>query len=71
MKKLKYNNFFDFSVQTSNATLWWLYNLARFPTVQEKVYQEINSVLGNDGDVTPQHLAKLHYLKACLKESMR
>ena len=68
----KLNFFFClFPVQTSNVTLWWLYNLARFPAVQEKVYQEIRSVLGNDGDVTPQRLAKLRYLKACLKESMR
>ena len=71
MEKLKFFFFCFFPVQTSNATLWWLYNLARFPTVQEKVYQEIKSVLGNDRDVTSQHLAKLRYLKACLKESMR
>ena len=58
-------------MQTSSSTLWWLYNLARFPEVQEKLYQEIESVLGKDDDVTPQHLAKLRYLKACLKESMR
>ena len=48
-----------------------MYNLARFPEVQEKVYQEIESILGKDNDVTPSHLAKLRYLKACLKESMR
>ena len=58
-------------MQTSSSTLWWLYNLARFPEVQEKLYEEIESVLGKDDDVTPQHLAKLRYLKACLKESMR
>ena len=57
--------------QISNSVLWWLYNLARFPEVQEKLYQEIESVLGEDDDVTPKHLAKLSYLKACLKESMR
>ena len=58
-------------MQTSSSTLWWLYNLARFPEVQEKLYQEIESVFGKDDDVTPQHIAKLRYLKACLKESMR
>ena len=58
-------------MQTSNTTLWWLYNLARFPEVQEKLYQDLESVLGNDEEVTPEHLTKLPYLKACLKESMR
>ena len=58
-------------MQTANSVVWWLYNLARFPRVQEKLYQEIESVVRKDEDVTTQHLAKLPYLKACLKESMR
>ena len=58
-------------MQTSFATVWWLYNLARFPHVQQKLYQEIESVIGIDDDVTTKHLTKLHYLKASLKESMR
>ena len=58
-------------MQTSGTILWWLYNLARFPHVQEKLYQEIESVVGKHDDITPKHLAKLHYLKSCLKESMR
>ncbi|XP_073228660.1 cytochrome P450 27C1-like [Porites lutea] len=56
---------------TSVTALWWLYNLARFPHVQEKIYEEIQSVVGIDGEVTPHNLAKLHYLKASLKESLR
>lgn len=66
-----FRSFVFFSVQTSTTTLWWLYNLARFPEVQEKLYQDLESVLDNDEEVTPQHLTKLPYLKACLKESMR
>lgn len=58
-------------MQTSSTIVWWLYNLARFPHVQQKLYQEIESVIGIDDDVTPKHLTKLHYLKASLKESMR
>ena len=37
--------------------------MARFPQVQEKIYEEIQSVVGIDGEVTPHNLAKLHYLK--------
>ena len=58
-------------MQTSNTILWLLYNLARFPDVQEKLYQEVEGVMGKDGDVTAENLAKLPYLKACLKDSMR
>ena len=48
-----------------------MYNLGRNPHVQEKLYQEIESVVGKEEDVTSQSLAKLSYLKACVKESMR
>ena len=53
------------------SSLWCLYNLARHPEVQEKLHQEVISVLGEDGDVTPGSLAKMSYLKACVKESSR
>jgi len=56
---------------TSVSSLWCLYNLARHPEVQEKLHQEVISVLGEDGDVTPGSLAKMSYLKACVKESSR
>lgn len=55
---------------TSVSALWFLYNLARFPEVQEKLYQEVDSVEGKS-DVTTENLTRLPYLKACLKESMR
>jgi len=56
---------------TSNSVLWWLYNLARFPHIQEKLYQEVENVVGKDGEITAKSIAKLRFLKACLKESMR
>ncbi|XP_078342285.1 1,25-dihydroxyvitamin D(3) 24-hydroxylase, mitochondrial-like [Oculina patagonica] len=56
---------------TAYTTLWLLYHLARNPTVQEKLHQEMYSILGKDGDVTAGSLAKLSYLKACGKESAR
>ena len=48
-----------------------MYNLGRNPHVQEKLYQEIENVVGKEEDVTSQSLAKLSYLKACVKESLR
>ena len=59
------------TTQTSNSVLWLMYNLGRNPHVQDKLYQEVESIVGEDGDVTSQSLAKLSYLKACVKESMR
>lgn len=56
---------------TSYTTLWLLYHLARNPEIQEKIYQEVYHILGEDGDVTSGSLAKLSYLKACYKESAR
>ena len=69
IKRSKEVVFFRF--QTSVSSLWCLYNLARHPEVQEKLHQEVISVLGEDGDVTPGSLAKMSYLKACVKESSR
>ena len=58
-------------MQTASTLLWFLYNLARFPDVQEKLFQEIDGVVGKNSTVTTQNISKLSYLKACLKESMR
>ena len=60
-----------FFLKTSGAFLWLLYDLARNPKVQEKVYEEVLSLIGPHGDFTPENFAKLEYIKACVKESMR
>ena len=41
------------------------------PKVQEKLYEEVISLIGAHGEFTPESFAKLTYVKACLKESMR
>ena len=48
-----------------------IYNLGKYPHIQDKIYQEVESVVGKDGDVTTKHLAKVSYLKAFIRESMR
>ena len=62
---------YSFNLQTATSSLWLLYNLARHPAVQEKLHQEIHGLLGKDGEVSAGSLAKLSYLKACVKESAR
>ena len=56
---------------TAPAMLFNLYCLAKHPKLQDKVREEVNTVMGDDHDVTSQHLAKLTYLKAFIKETFR
>ena len=48
-----------------------LYHLADNPEKQEKLHEEICSVLGPRGEVTEAALGKMRYLKACQTESQR
>jgi cytochrome P450 len=56
---------------TSTTSFWLLYELARHPSVQEKLYEELVSVFGRDGEVTRTNIQRLSYIKAILKESGR
>ena len=60
-----------FSFKTSTISLWALYELACHPEVQEKMYEEVISLVGPHGDFTPTTFSKLKYVKACIKESLR
>lgn len=56
----------------SNSLSFILFHLANNPDVQEKLFKEIKTVLGSqDSQITGQHLNKMTYLKACIKESFR
>ena len=48
-----------------------LYNLAIHPAQQETAAEEVMELLGADAPLTPTTLTQMHYLKACVKESMR
>ena len=49
-----------------------LYHLAKNPEKQECLRQEILGVIPDKNEpVTPQVINKLHYMKACIKESQR
>jgi len=52
--------------------LWTLYCLSRSPHVQDAVYRDTVAVLAHcNGHVTPDSLQKLHYIRACVKETLR
>ncbi|XP_061169294.1 probable cytochrome P450 49a1 [Saccostrea echinata] len=55
---------------TSNTLTFLLFELAKNPDKQEKLYNEIISVCGQN-DITKDTLAKMSYLKACVREAMR
>jgi len=54
----------------SNTMQWVIYELARNPSIQEKLRQEINNVT-NGAIVDNNALQKLPYLRAVVKETLR
>ncbi|XP_022901057.2 cytochrome P450 4d8-like [Onthophagus taurus] len=58
---------------TAATVAYALYNLAEHPEIQQKVYEEIRSVLDNDPttEITLPLLQKMKYLEMFIKESMR
>lgn len=58
--------------QTSHTLGFTLYLLARNPKIQKRLQDEVDLVLGDGKDpITENHLARLSYLKACIKEALR
>ena len=49
----------------------FLYHLATNPEKQELLYSEIQSTIGQNGEITESKLNQLKYLRACMRESMR
>ncbi|KAJ8715380.1 hypothetical protein PYW07_009862 [Mythimna separata] len=45
--------------------------IGSYPDVQEKIYQEITEVLGEDGRLSKENISQLVYLEAAIKESIR
>ncbi|CAC5394468.1 CYP49A [Mytilus coruscus] len=56
---------------TANGMVFVLTDLALNQDKQEILNQEIQQVLGDQQTVTKEHLSKMSYLKACVKESQR
>jgi len=57
---------------TTSASLAWTFHLlGRHPDVQERVFQEIQEVIGDHDVLTTEMLNQLKYLDMVLKESLR
>ena len=58
-------------LQTSNTIQWTLYSLARNPDVQERLHEEVTSLLKPGERATASTLQKMHFLRGCIKETLR
>ena len=58
-------------LQTSHAITFMLHELAKYPKVQEKLHQEVVSVLGSKGLPSDQDMQSLPYVTACMQEALR
>ncbi|GAB6033127.1 Cytochrome P450 4V2 [Chamberlinius hualienensis] len=58
---------------TSSGISWTLYNIARFPEIQQKIHDELDIVLGSEpvDDISSESLKDLRYLECVIKESLR
>ncbi|MCL4125580.1 UNVERIFIED_CONTAM: hypothetical protein GTU68_048614 [Idotea baltica] len=57
---------------TAHTIAFTLYLLARNPSAQKRVQEEVDSVLGAGKEaITDKHLQRLSFLKCCIKESLR
>ena len=54
-----------------NSMIFLVANLAKNPEVQSKLQEELDRVLPNRSDITPEKLRDMDYLKACVMESFR
>lgn len=61
----------DTLFQTVPTLIFAMYCLAKNPDVQQKAYEEIWEVLKDDEPITGEHINRMPYLKACVKESQR
>ncbi|KAK4874888.1 hypothetical protein RN001_014248 [Aquatica leii] len=53
------------------AVSFTLYNLAKHPDIQDKVFEEITNVFKEHPEITMESLNEMKYLEQCIKESLR
>ena len=55
----------------SNTLSFLFHHLAANPEIQQKLYKEVDQVMADNEQLTPEMLANMPYLKACVKECFR
>ena len=60
-----------FILTSGNTVTMFLYHLAVNSEKQELLRDEIQRVIGNNGEITESKINQLKYLRACMRESMR
>ncbi|XP_045478381.1 cytochrome P450 4C1-like [Harmonia axyridis] len=57
---------------TTSSVLWNLFVLGNYPEIQERVYEEIDSVFhGEERPIMPEDIAKMQYMERVMKETLR
>ncbi|KAF1758090.1 hypothetical protein GCK72_014548 [Caenorhabditis remanei] len=56
---------------TSTGLMWAIHLIGNHPEIQRKIQAELDEVMGDEEDVTTEHLARLKYLECVLKEALR
>ncbi|RXG71172.1 cytochrome P450 4c3 [Armadillidium vulgare] len=57
---------------TASGTTWTVYLLGQHPEIQEKVYEELESIFGKSERLsTSEDIRDMNYLECCIKESLR
>lgn len=57
--------------QTSHATQWALYSLAKNPECQERLAEEINQNVPKGETVSDEHIERIPYLMWVVRETLR
>jgi len=58
-------------IQTAQSMTFLLYQLARNPDKQERIFRELEPIIKPKGRLDSDVLQKIPYLKACFRESFR
>ncbi|XP_044745743.1 cytochrome P450 4C1-like [Coccinella septempunctata] len=57
---------------TTSSVLWNLFALGNYPEIQEKVYEEIDSIFhGEERPILPEDVARMQYMERVMKETLR